>query len=180
MNRTFLIAADVAQQCQHRCKLRLRLLDGESGASAVLAAAPLLGMNTLRLQLPMKQGCSLSLEAACDAGRSCHASGQVVVDGVDMLQQHAANADHDRDSTSTAATLLTQSIVVQHVASDAVSTATAVDARQSMRLASVSTKQLVLTIISVVALTGLQGCLLHRVRDQRRLQSAMLLTRMHA
>ena len=163
MNRTFLLAADIAVQCQHHCELRLRHLD--RGGSALLAAAPLLSLNTVRLQLPIKRGRSLSLEAACAAGRSCHASGQVVVDNMDMLQQGAASTDDDHDGMSSAhaVKLLPQSIVVRQTAGDAVAASTAVNAHQSLPFAN---KQLVFSTISVIALFGLQCCLLQRVRGQ--------------
>ena len=167
-NRTFLVAADIAEQCQDACELRLRHLGRGSSASAVIAATPLLSVNTLRLQLPLGPGCSLALEVACAAGTSCQASGEVVVDDVVVLQQDAASADYDDDSMSGAVTMLTQSILVQHMAGEAVSTPPALNAHQSMRFASMSTRQLLLSTVCVLAMIGLQGCLLDRMRDQGR------------
>ena len=178
-NRTFLLAAKIAEHCQHRCELRLRHLDRGRSASAVFAAAPLLSVNTLKLLLPTKQGCSFSLEAAC-SGNNCQASGQVVVDDVVLLQQYAASADRDSDSTGTAVAVLPQRIVVQHVAGDAVPTLTGVNAHQSMQLGAMSTTQLALSAVCVMVLLGLQGCLLHRVRDQGKSQDTELVTRMQA
>ena len=171
INRTFLLAADIAEQCQDCCELRLRHLDSGSSASTVFAAAPLLSMNTLTVQLPVKQGCSLVLEASCAAGTSCQASGEVMLDNAVLLQQYAASADHSSDSsegTSSAVTMLTQSIVVQDTMGDAGSTPPAVDKHQSMQLASMSTRQLVVSVMCVVAISGLQGCLIHKVRKQER------------
>ena len=171
INRTFLLAADIAEQCQDCCELRLRHLDSGSSASTVFAAAPLLSMNTLTVQLPVKQGCSFVLEAACAAGTSCQASDEAVLDDAVLLQQYAASADHSSDSsdsTSGAVTMLTQSIVVQHITGDAASIKPAGNAHQSMQLASMSTRQLVVSVMCVVAISGLQGCLIHKVRKQER------------
>ena len=168
-NTTFLLAAEIAEQCQDCCELRLRHLDIESSASAFFAGAPLLSVNTLTVQLPVKRGCSLALEAACAAGTSCQASGEVVLDDAVLLQQYAANADHSSDgsdSTSSAVNMLAQSIVVKHTAVDAASTPPAGNANQSMHFASMSIRQLVVSVMCVIAVSGLQGCLLHKLRRQ--------------
>ena len=165
VNTTFLLAADIAEQCQDCCELRLRHLDSESYASAVFAAAPLLSVNTLTVQLPVKQGCSLVLEAACAAGTSCQASGEVVLDDV-VLLQYAASTDPKNDSMSSSVTTLSQSIVVQHTTGDAGSTPPAVNGHQSTQSASISIVQLALYTVWLVAIVGLQTCLLLRMRDQ--------------
>ena len=165
VNATFLLAANIAEQCQDCCELRLRHLDSESNASAVFAAAPLLSVNTLRVQLPVKQGCSLVLEAACAAGTSCQAGGEVVLDDV-VWQQYAASTDPNNDSMSSSVTTLSQSIVVQHATGDAGSTLPAVNAHQSTQSTSISIVQLALYAVWLVAVVGLQACLLLRMRDQ--------------
>lgn len=169
VNRTFLLAADIAEQCRDCCELRLRHLDSESSASAVFAAAPLLSVNTLTVQLPVERGCSLALDAACAAGTSCQARGEVMLDDAVLQRQYAASADRSCDSSdsmSSAVTMLNQSIVVQHTTGDAASTPPAGNAHQSMQLASMCTRQLVVSVVCVIAISGLQGCLLHKMRKQ--------------
>lgn len=171
VSTTFLLAADIAKQCQDCCELRLRHLDSNSNAGAVFAAAPLLSVNTVTVQLPVKQGCSLVLEAACAAGSSCQASGEMMLDDAVWLQRYAANADHSigsSDGVSSAVTMLPQSIVVQHTTGDAVSTPSAGNAHESIHLASMSTRQLLISVMCVIAISGLQGCLLHKLRKQER------------
>lgn len=164
INRTYLLLANAAAECEYRCELHLVQRE-EDNVERVLAAAPLLEVNTMMLQLAVPAPCTLYLRATCPASSGCHAPEPVRLDS--PVEQQALLLDSQADLPDAAhAELLLQRIEVKVMheggtAQETDSVAESALGQQVVRRA--VTWSLVITII------GLQGCLLCRVSGMRML-----------
>lgn len=154
VNKTFLVAADMAPKCKDLCELRISQLEGLD-AGQTYAEAPLLDVNVVTLQQPFKASCTFQLQVSCSAASGCRALNKVLLE-TGKLQRQGADAGEADTWHMEHVHLVEQSF---HIEQEDEPVQPAQPSMQAYAYAVPSTRQFLVGMISV-AFVGLQGCLL--------------------
>jgi len=157
VDKTYLVTAVIAAGCEHVCELRLTQLETGS-VEQVLAAAPLLEVNTVVLQFSESAPCTFALHATCPAASACHAP-EILSLGSLAEQQALVVESHTNLPGLAHAHILLQKIHVMHVHEHA--TAQGPESHAELAPALQGVRRVVTWSLFVVLIV-LQGCLLCR------------------
>ena len=168
VDKTYLVNAEIAAGCEHVCELRLVQLETGS-VERVLAAAPLLGINTVVLQFVDTAPCTFVLRATCPASSACHAPEAMSLDS--PAEQQALSMESESDQPGlTHADMLLQKIRVKHMHEHAQGP----ESRARFAFVLQGVRRFV-TWSLFVTLVGLQGCLLCRASRMHMLRKTCML-----
>jgi len=157
VDKTYLVTAEIAAGCEYVCELRLVQL-GTGSVEQVLAAAPLLEVNTVVLQFAESASCTFALHATCPASSACHAPEGLSLGS--LAEQQALAMESQTDLPGLAhADMLLQKIHVKHDHEHATAQGPESHAKFAPALQGV---RRVVTWSLFVTLIVLQGCLLCR------------------
>ncbi len=170
VDKTYLVTAVIAAGCEHVCELRLVQLETGS-VEQVLAAAPLLEVNTVVLHFSESAPCTFALHATCPASSACHAP-EVLSLGSLAEQQALVAESHTNLPGLAHADILLQKIHVMHVHEHATAQGPESHAKLAPALQGV---RRVVTWSLFVMLIVLQGCLLCRASRMHMLRKTCML-----
>lgn len=154
VNQTFLVAADMAPKCKDQCELRISQLEGLD-AGQIHAEAPLLDVNVVTLQLPLKARCTFQLQVSCPAASGCRALNKVLLE-TGKLQRQGADAGKADTWHIEHVHLVEQSIRIEQ---EDELVQPVQPSMQAYAHAVPGTRQILVGMVSG-AIVGLQGCLL--------------------